>query len=267
MVQTPPAVQDVLLFPEIQRGHPVVLAGRAGLDREVSWVHVLELSSVSGLLRGGELVLLTGVALPDSNDGLRTWVEDLKAAGASAAMIQLGERWAKLPSALVRAADRVELPLIGLHTVVPFVDITRAVLTSIVESSYAELQETTQVHELFHRMALEGRSDDEVLMAVKWLTRTAVVLENRNHHVLAFQSESDDDWDALLRDWERRSRRDGAGEGWLTVEVRAREQRDGRRRPGAGRRPGEREREVGRRKRRAAHLRTDVRQLDRRSAS
>jgi purine catabolism regulator len=220
--QSAPTVQHVLAFPEVQRGHPVVVAGREGLRREVSWVHVLELSSVKGLLRGGELVLLTGVALPDSNEGLRTWVEELAAAGASAAVIQLGERWAKLPAALVRAAERVGLPLVGLHTLVPFVDITRAVLTSIVESSYADLQESARVHELFHRMALEGRSDHEVVMAIAWVTRTAVVLENRTHHILAFHSQVEDDWDAVLRDWERRSRRDGDGEGWLTVEVRAR---------------------------------------------
>jgi purine catabolism regulator len=226
--QPMPTVQDILAFPEVQRGHPVVAAARDGLRREVTWVHVLELSSVEGLLRGGEMVLLTGVALPDSNDGLRAWVEELAAAGASAAVIQLGERWAKLPAALVRAAERVGLPLVALHTVVPFVDITKAVLATIVQSSYSDLQETARVHELFHRMALEGRSDTEVLMAVGWVTRTAVVLENRNHHVLAFYTRADDDWDAVLRDWERRSRRDGAGEGWFIVDVRARGQAWGR---------------------------------------
>jgi purine catabolism regulator len=219
--QTAPTVQDVLAFPEVQRGHPVLSAGREGLCREVSWVHVLEGSSVRGQLRGGELVLLTGVALPDSNQGLRAWVEDLAAAGASAALIQLGERWTELPPVLERTAERVGLPLVALHTGVPFVDITRAVLTSIVQSSCAELQESARVHELFHRMALEGRSDAEVVMAVGWRVGTAVVLEDRNHHVIAFQTTMDEDSEAVLRDWQRRSRRDGAGEGWIAAEVRA----------------------------------------------
>jgi purine catabolism regulator len=226
--QTPPTVHEVLAFPEVQRGHPVVVAGRDGLDREVSWVHVLELSTVSGLLRGGELVLLTGVALPDSNDGLRDWVRELAATGASAALIQLGERWTKLPPALVRAAERAGLPLVGLHTVVPFVDITRAVLTSIVHSSFAETQQSAQVHELFHRIALEGRSDAEVIAAVSWLTGASAVLESRNHQVLAFHPRADRDSEAVLHDWERRSRRDGVGEGWVISEVRARGQTWGR---------------------------------------
>lgn len=217
-----PTVRDVLAYPEVRRGHPVVLAGGQGLDREVSWVHVLELSDVAGLLQGGELVLLTGVALPDSNDGLRAWVDELAATGASAVLIQLGTRWVKLPTVLVRAAERAGLPLVGLHTTVPFVDVTRAVLTSIVHSSYAEMRESTKVHELFHRIALEGRSDAEVVMAVSWLAGASVVLESRNHHVLAVQVRADDDSEAVLGDWERRSRRDGVGEGWIIAEVRAR---------------------------------------------
>ena len=80
-------------------------------------------------------------------------------------------------------------------------------LTSIVHSSYAEMRESTKVHELFHRIALEGRSDAEVVMAVSWLAGASVVLEGRNHHVLAFQTRPDDDSEAVLGDWERRSRR------------------------------------------------------------
>lgn len=228
MEPSAPTVHDVLAHTEIQRGHPMVLAGRTGLHREVSWVHVMELPSIAGRLRGGELVLLTGVALPESNDGLRSWIDDLAAMGASAVMLQLGERWTTLPTVLVRAADRVGLPLIGLHTLVPFVDITRSVLSSIVHSSYAQLELTARVHELFHRMAVDGLGDLDVVTAVSGLTGASVVLENRTHQVLAYMTPPELDSDTALRDWERRSRRDGEGETWIIGEVRARGQSWGR---------------------------------------
>ncbi|MFC8102684.1 PucR family transcriptional regulator [Streptomyces sp. NPDC057363] len=223
-----PTVQRVLELPEVQRGHPVVLAGRAGLDHDVSWAHVLESSTVAGLLRGGEIVLLTGIGLPHSNEQLRSWVRDLHAAGASAVMIQLGERWRNPPAALVRAADELGLPLIGLGTAVPFVDITRAVQTRIMHSSVTDLRESVRIHELFYRMALEGRTDEEMLLAVASATRTVVVLESPARHVLAFHGGVGDDWEAILGDWERRSRSDGGDEGWLIVDVRARGQYWGR---------------------------------------
>jgi PucR family transcriptional regulator, purine catabolism regulatory protein len=218
----PLTVRAVLAFAEVQRGHPSVLAGHAGLDREVRWAHVLEQSSVSGLLRGGELVLLTGVALPDSNDDLRRWVDDLHATGASAVVIQLGERWARLPVALVRAADRVGLPLVGLSSTVPFVDITRVVVTSVVQSSAAEARAASRVQEALHRAVVDGRSEHDIVEMVSRLTGAPVVLENRNHQALAVCTPPDRDAEAALRDWERRSRRDGAGEGWVVGEVGAR---------------------------------------------
>ena len=60
-----PTVADLLGLDVIRRGSPRVVTGPDGLDAQVRWVHVLELADAAHLLRGGELVLTTGVALPD----------------------------------------------------------------------------------------------------------------------------------------------------------------------------------------------------------
>ena len=62
---TLPTVDEVLAIPEVRAGRPLVLAGQGRLDRRVRWVHVSELEDASGLLRGSELILTTGIALPD----------------------------------------------------------------------------------------------------------------------------------------------------------------------------------------------------------
>ena len=49
----------------VQRGQPQVVAAPGGLDRPVRWVHAIEFADAARLLRGGELVLTTGIALPD----------------------------------------------------------------------------------------------------------------------------------------------------------------------------------------------------------
>jgi purine catabolism regulator len=41
-----------------------VVAGADRLGTPVRWVHAIELADVAHLLRGGELVLTTGIALP-----------------------------------------------------------------------------------------------------------------------------------------------------------------------------------------------------------
>src|SRR4051812_42524640 len=57
-----PTVADVLGLGPVKQGGPRVVAGAAGLDRVVRWVHVTELVDVATILRGGELVLSTGIA-------------------------------------------------------------------------------------------------------------------------------------------------------------------------------------------------------------
>lgn len=41
------------------------------------WAHVAEVADIAHLLRGGELVLTTGVALPDDGPSLARYVADL----------------------------------------------------------------------------------------------------------------------------------------------------------------------------------------------
>ena len=65
-----PTVSDVLALPVIQQGRAAVVAGAGGLDRRVRWVHVAEIADIGPLLKGGELVLTTGIALPDDADAL-----------------------------------------------------------------------------------------------------------------------------------------------------------------------------------------------------
>ena len=60
-----PTVREVLQLSAVRRGQPEVVAAAGGLDRPVRWVHAIEFADAARLLRGGELVLTTGIALPD----------------------------------------------------------------------------------------------------------------------------------------------------------------------------------------------------------
>ena len=55
----------MLRLAAVQRGQPQVVAAAGELDRPVRWVHAIEFADAARLLRGGELVLTTGIALPD----------------------------------------------------------------------------------------------------------------------------------------------------------------------------------------------------------
>src|SRR5262245_9550524 len=88
-----PTVAQVLEMDAVRAGEPRVVAGEESLDRAVRWVHAIELPDAARLLRGGELVLTTGIALPDEEAQLGTYVAELADVGVSAVAVELGRKY------------------------------------------------------------------------------------------------------------------------------------------------------------------------------
>ena len=182
-----PTVAQVLELDVLRRGNPQVVAGAAGLEHPVRWVHISELADVAGMLRGGELVLTTGVMLPAEREPLARYIEDLADVGAAGLVVELGRRYAdELPWPLVRAAERRGLPLVTLGTEVRFVAVTEAVHAHVVGAQLAELRASEAVHQTFNELAVEGAEPAEVVREVARMAGAPVVLENLSHQVLAF---------------------------------------------------------------------------------
>ena len=76
-----PTVAEVLQLAAVRRGAPRVVAGDAGLGQPVRWVHVSEVIDIARELSGGELVLTTGIALPEDGSALTAYIDDLADVG------------------------------------------------------------------------------------------------------------------------------------------------------------------------------------------
>lgn len=231
-----PTVADVLALDAVRRGNPKVVAGADRLNAKVRWVHVGEISDIAHLLRGGELVLTTGVALPEDPDKLTQYVADLAAVGASGLIVELGRRFiGELPRVIVEAAEEHGLPLISLSRETRFVEITESVHARIIDIQLEELRSSEQLHEVFTELSVEGAPPSEVLRQVARLGGHQVILENLAHQVLACEP-AGGDTETLLANWEARSRAVPSPErtsydpasGWLVTMVGARGQDWGR---------------------------------------
>jgi purine catabolism regulator len=240
-----PTLREVLALDPVRRGSPRVVAGAAGLDRPVRWVHSAEVPDIAHLLRGGELVLTTGIGLPADDEGLRRFVRDLAEVGACGLVLELGRRYASaVPKAMVTAAERAGLPLVELHRATPFVPVTEAVHGLIIDAQLAELRATEEIHQRFTDLSVEGAEPAEVVAQAAELAGAPVVLENLARQVLAYAA-AGERAELLLDGWESYSRRIqppgrtgyDPDAGWLATVVGARGQDWGRlllRWPGPG---------------------------------
>lgn len=221
-----PSVAEVLDLPAFQSGSPEVLSAQQALGSEVRWVHVSELTDIGALLDGGELILATGVGLPETASGLRAYVDDLADAGISGLVLELGRRYQTVPPELISRAEERDLPLIQLRNEIRFVDVTLAVHSLIIESQTQRLQHAAMVHEVFTSLGVEGASPQEIVDEARRITGHSIVLENLARQVLLHSARGKAD--ALLTDWEARSRRNDIDPLWLQCPVQARGNRWGR---------------------------------------
>jgi purine catabolism regulator len=231
-----PSVRDVLALDPVRYGSPRVLAGEDLLDRPVRWVHVAEVPDIATLLRGGELVLMTGIGMPEDDEGIRAFIAALADVGVVGLIVELGRRYqAALPKVMIAAAAKHSLPLIELRKPTPFVRITEAVHALIVDSQLAELRATEEIHQRFTELSVEGAEAAEVVAQTSALAGAPIVLENLSRQVLAYDTAGERP-ELILDGWEAHSRRIvSAGRtaydpdsGWLVTMVGARGQDWGR---------------------------------------
>ncbi|WP_455565720.1 PucR family transcriptional regulator [Micromonospora chersina] len=231
-----PTVREVLALVPVRHGAPRLVAGDAGLDRPVRWVHVAEVPDIATLLGGGELVLTTGIGLPADDAGLRAFIGDLADVGVSGLVVELGRRYVSgVPRVMAAAAERRGLPLVELRRATPFVRITEAVHALIVDAQLTELRATEEIHQRFTELSVEGAEPAEVVRQAAELAGCPVVLENLSRQVLAYDP-AGESAELLLDGWEQHSRRIrpagrtayDADSGWLVTTVGARGQDWGR---------------------------------------
>src|SRR5690606_7781021 len=207
-------------------GQPQVITGLPLLGRPVRWVHITELTDPASFLKGGELVLTTGMPLPDDSAGVRRYVDELADVDAAALVIELVRRYHRPPDALVHACRARGLPLITLAKDVNFLEVTQVVHALILGNQAEAMRRTQRVHEAFTALTLRGAGPEDVMRAAAEMSGRTVVLENLVHQALIC-APSGTTLEEALTGWEERSRATPPGgprsrvgpEGWLTAPV------------------------------------------------
>ncbi|MFF3332933.1 PucR family transcriptional regulator [Streptomyces sp. NPDC002888] len=198
-------VADVLALPVLAAGQPQVVTGVTGLDQPVRWVHITELTDPASFLKGGELVLTTGMPLPDDAAGIRRYVDELADVGAAALVIELVRRYHRPPDALVHACQARGLPLVTLAEDVNFLEVTQVVHALILGNQAEVMRRTQRIHEAFTALTLRGAGPEDVVRAAAEMSGRTIVLENLVHQAVVCEP-SGDTVETALTDWEQRSR-------------------------------------------------------------
>jgi DNA-binding PucR family transcriptional regulator len=136
-------------------------AKEAAVEREIRWVHLTELLDPTPWLSGGELLLTTGIPL-DTAKHQREFIRRLADADVAGLGFGTGFDHAKVPPALLKEAKSAGFPVFEVPYEMPFIAITEAAFSRLVNEQYDVLSRGLAVNERLERLVLKGGGLEEI---------------------------------------------------------------------------------------------------------
>jgi purine catabolism regulator len=166
-------VQDILEIPELNLK---LLAGNKSTSNPVRWVHITEVPDPTKWLKGGELLLTTGYGFVGDEEQQVAQIKRLIDHNISGLGFGTGFSFDKVPPAIVKVAEEYDFPLFEVPYHVPFIAITEAVASKIVNEQYSLLQRSLAVHEKLTKIVLEEKGLEAILSTLSALVGCSAVL-------------------------------------------------------------------------------------------
>jgi Purine catabolism regulatory protein-like family/PucR C-terminal helix-turn-helix domain len=166
----------MLTVGELLQGLDVrLLTGEAAIDVPVRWVHISELRDPTPWLSGGELLLTTGMVLNTASEQ-REFVSRLADHQLAGLGFGVGFTHDAVPTALVKAAAEREFPVFEVPYEVPFIAVTEAAFTQLVNEQYAILRRALAAHERLEWVVLSERGLEALASTLATLLGAAVLV-------------------------------------------------------------------------------------------
>ena len=153
-------------------------------EARITWAHPIELDDPTPYLRGGELVLTTGLRMARTAVGQAAYVERLVAAGVAGLGFGTGLRHRDVPPAVVTACADRDLLLLEVPLRTPFIAVVQAVADRLGELRRLRLVETLHSQRAVTRRALRDGVGGVVATLARQL-RAAVYVADRGWREVA----------------------------------------------------------------------------------
>ncbi|WP_368490023.1 PucR family transcriptional regulator [Clostridium sp. BJN0013] len=108
-----------------------IVAGKKGMGRIIKWVHFMENPGYIRWLKGGELILITGILIKDDINILYKLIKDLNSKNIAGLVINIGPYISSTPQNIIELADYLDFPIFELPFEVRLIDISQSICKAI----------------------------------------------------------------------------------------------------------------------------------------
>jgi DNA-binding PucR family transcriptional regulator len=128
--------KDVMTLPSLR--NLKLVAGENGLNRILRWGHVLDMPDVLAWVQGGELLIMTGIAIAHDDAALKKIVEEIARRGLAGLIINIGPYISKVPPKVIETANSLDFPVFTLSWEVKLVRVLQEISNYIIAQQLEE---------------------------------------------------------------------------------------------------------------------------------
>ena len=177
-------VKDALQMPVL--ASTTLIAGENGLNKEIRWVHVVDMPDTNfEWHRKGVLLLTSGYALFKNPEQQRTLIPRLVKKKFAGMVFAVGKYFHEIPPLLKEQADAHDFPLIEAPPDLLYINVSEALLGQIVNDRYQLLQESTRINEQLTQLVLEDANLDDLATTLAHLLQRSITIESPSFRILA----------------------------------------------------------------------------------
>lgn len=174
-METKTTVRELLNTPYL-KDLCTVVAGKNGLDRQVTWVHITGIHELAGqYVDGGELVLAISKKFYDKTASLR-FVKELIDKNVAALCIDTVLYYSKIDDELIQLADKYDTPLLQLHQYARFLDISKGLNTLILNKQSDLFRSADQYDTALAALGISASMTEKIRSTADYLNLDAAFL-------------------------------------------------------------------------------------------
>ncbi len=194
--------------------HVRVVAGRAGITRDVLGVHVVDFPNPVPWVRAGQILLTTGYAWPHDDGSLRTLIQDLDGCQLAGVGLAVPGFFECMPPPACEVAEEVGLPLFEIPWKDSFGQVIQEVYSLVLAEQYSLIKRSEEIHRGLTYAAVEATSLQDLITTLGHQLNRAVTFESFDGRVLAYHT-IDAQEDAVRRTTLEQGRGAPDYESWL----------------------------------------------------
>lgn len=169
-------VEDVMQLDAMQGVD--VIAGAEGLGRNLNSVTVLDAPDAVSWLKGHELVLTSTFPLMRRRRELDRIVDDMAARRVAGLGVKLNRFMTELPSAMLRRADAVQLPILSLPLEIAWIDLINPIFSQVMARNGALVERSEPIRNSFNELLLSGADLHEFVGSLARLIQKPVIVHS-----------------------------------------------------------------------------------------